>query len=106
MKKQLNFTSLAIILSLTIFNFLNSFAQDSVVKKIPDDVLSYFPSELKSKPMRSASAKKLADGVMYLSAHFDNLFGDGPVDTHWLLIDWKKANESDFGLRKYKGSGN
>lgn len=102
MKKQLNLTSLAIILSLTIFNFLNSFAQDSVVKKIPDDVLSHFPNELKSKPMRSASAKKLADGVMYLSAHFDNLFGDGPVDTHWLLIDWKKANGITLNIARHK----
>ena len=102
MKKQLNLTSLAIILSLTIFNFLNSFAQDSVVKKIPDDVLSHFPSELKSKPMRSASAKKLADGVMYLSAHFDNLFGDGPVDTHWLLIDWKKANGITLNIARHE----
>lgn len=100
MKKQLNLTNLAIILSLTFFNFLNSFAQDSVVKKIPDDILSHFPNELRSKPMRSASAKKLADGVVYLSAHFDNLFGDGPVDTHWLLIDWKKANGISLNIAR------
>ena len=57
-------------------------ADSSEVKQISPDVLKHFPAELRAKPMRSASAKELAEGVTYLSAHFDNLFGDGPVATH------------------------
>lgn len=70
------------------------------IKQISSDVLKHFPAELREKPMRSASAEKLADGVMYLSAHFDNLFGDGPVATHWLVIDWKKAKGISLNIAR------
>ncbi|MBR3776543.1 MAG: phosphodiester glycosidase family protein [Kiritimatiellae bacterium] len=74
--------------------------ENAKVKRISPDVLKHFPAELREKPMRSASAEKLADGVMYLSAHFDNLFGDGPVATHWLLIDWKKAKGISLNIAR------
>lgn len=74
--------------------------ENAKVKRISPDVLKHFPAELREKPMRSASAEKLAEGVMYLSAHFDNLFGDGPVATHWLLIDWKKAKGISLNIAR------
>ena len=75
-------------------------AEDLGVKQISPDVLKHFPAELRAKPMRSASAEKLAEGVMYLSAHFDNLFGDGPVATHWLVIDWKQAKGISLNIAR------
>lgn len=75
-------------------------ADSSEVKQISPDVLKHFPAELRAKPMRSASAKELAEGVMYLSAHFDNLFGDGPVATHWILIDWKKTKDISLNIAR------
>lgn len=74
--------------------------KNAKVKRISPDVLKHFPAELREKPMCSASAEKLAEGVMYLSAHFDNLFGDGPVATHWLLIDWKKAKGISLNIAR------
>ena len=47
------------------------------------------PRPLREKPLRASATRTLAPGVTYVAAHFDNLFGDGPVATHWLLIDWK-----------------
>ena len=75
-------------------------ADSSEVKHISPDVLKHFPAELRAKPMRSASAKELAEGVTYLSAHFDNLFGDGPVATHWLVIDWKQAKGISLNIAR------
>lgn len=98
MKK--NIFSAAIALTLIITVTASAYAADSEIKQISPDVLKHFPAELREKPMRSASAKKLADGVMYLSAHFDNLFGDGPVATHWLLIDWKKAKGISLNIAR------
>lgn len=98
MKK--NIFSAAIALTLIITVTASAYAADSEVKQISPDVLKHFPAELREKPMRSASAEKLADGVMYLSAHFDNLFGDGPVATHWLLIDWKKAKGISLNIAR------
>ena len=74
--------------------------QNTKLKQISPDVLKHFPAELREKPMRSASAEKLAEGVMYLSAHFDNLFGDGPVATHWLVIDWKQAKGISLNISR------
>lgn len=51
------------------------------------------PPILKEKEVRSCSQHELAPGVTYLAAHFDNLFGDGPVATHWLVIDWTKCRD-------------
>lgn len=76
-------------------------ADSSEVKQISPDVLKHFPAELRAKPMRSASAKELAEGVTYLSAHFDNLFGDGPVATHWILIDWKKTKDISLNIARH-----
>lgn len=76
-------------------------ADSSEVKHITPDVLKHFPAELRAKPMRSASAKELAEGVTYLSAHFDNLFGDGPVATHWILIDWKKTKDISLNIARH-----
>ena len=76
-------------------------AEDRGVKQISPDVLKHFPAELRAKPMRSASAKELAEGVTYLSAHFDNLFGDGPVATHWILIDWKKTKDISLNIARH-----
>lgn len=98
MKK--NIFSAAIALTLIITVTASAYAADSEVKRISPDVLKHFPAELREKPMRSASAEKLADGVMYLSAHFDNLFGDGPVATHWLVIDWKKAKGISLNIAR------
>ncbi|MBO7237605.1 MAG: phosphodiester glycosidase family protein [Kiritimatiellae bacterium] len=75
-------------------------ADSSEVKQISPDVLKHFPAELRAKPMRSASTEKLSEGVMYLSAHFDNLFGDGPVATHWLVIDWKQAKGISLNIAR------
>lgn len=75
-------------------------ADSSEVKHISPDVLKHFPAELRAKPMRSASAKELAEGVTYLSAHFDNLFGDGPVATYWILIDWKKTKDISLNIAR------
>ena len=46
---------------------------------------------MREKKLRSFQTSELAEGVTFLSAHFDNLFGDGPVATYWLFIDWNKA---------------
>ena len=76
-------------------------AKNGLTADIDPVVLSHFPAELRSKPMRSASARNLSEGVTYLSAHFDNLFGDGPVATHWLLIDWKKAKDISLNIARH-----
>ena len=52
-----------------------------------------FPAKLKELPMHSFSEKEIEPGVVYVSAHFKNLFGDGPVATHWLVIDWTKCGK-------------
>ena len=49
------------------------------------------PASLKAKKLRSSSQETLAPGVTYVSAHFDDLLGDGPVATHWLVIEWDKC---------------
>ena len=36
------------------------------------------PASLKAKKLRSSSQETLVPGVTYVSAHFDDLFGDGP----------------------------
>lgn len=98
MKK--NIFSAAVILTVIAAFSTGAFAGDTEVKQISSDILKHFPAELKTRPMRSASAQKLAEGVTYLSAHFDNLFGDGPVATHWLLIDWKKAKDISLNIAR------
>ncbi len=52
---------------------------------------SILPAPLKAKTLKACTQRTLAPGVTYVSAHFSNLFGDGPVATHWLVIDWKKC---------------
>ena len=49
------------------------------------------PASLKAKKLRASSQETLAPGVTYVSAHFDDLLGDGPVATHWLIIEWDKC---------------
>ena len=49
------------------------------------------PASLKAKKLRASSQETLAPGVTYVSAHFDDLLGDGPVATHWLVIEWDKC---------------
>ena len=49
------------------------------------------PAPLKAKKLRSSSQETLAPGVTYVSAHFDDLLGDGPVATHWLVVEWDKC---------------
>ena len=92
--------SAVVVLTLIAAAASTAGTENAKVKRISPDVLKHFPAELREKPMRSASAEKLADGVMYLSAHFDNLFGDGPVATHWLLIDWKKAKGISLNIAR------
>ncbi|MBQ6924513.1 MAG: phosphodiester glycosidase family protein [Kiritimatiellae bacterium] len=52
---------------------------------------SILPAPLQAKALKACSQRTLAPGVTYVSAHFSNLLGDGPVATYWLVIDWKKC---------------
>ncbi len=52
---------------------------------------SILPAPLKEKTLKACSQRTLAPGVIYVSAHFANLFGDGPVATYWLVIDWDRC---------------
>lgn len=47
------------------------------------------PPELAAKELLSSSTQTLAPGVSFVQAHFKNLFGDGPVRTFFLVVDWK-----------------
>lgn len=101
MKKYLTSLTAFGIIIFSIIASLTFSSEAEPIKNISPEVLKHFPKELRSKAMRSASAKELSKGVMYLSAHFDNLFGDGPVDTHWLIIDWKKADGISLKIARH-----
>lgn len=50
-----------------------------------------FPAGLAARPTHKPVQKKMIEpGVTYYGCHFKNL-GDGPVATHWLVIEWEKV---------------
>ena len=50
-----------------------------------------FPAGMAARPTNKPVQKKMIEpGVTYYACHFKNL-GDGPVATHWLVIEWEKV---------------
>lgn len=52
-----------------------------------------FPPALAARPTFKPIQKKMIEkGVTYYAAHFKN-WGDGPLATHWLVIEWDKVDK-------------
>ena len=50
------------------------------------------PAALAARPGVVHESRTLRPGVTYHSAYFPDLFGDGPVATNWLVIDWDETD--------------
>ncbi len=50
------------------------------------------PAALAARPGVIHESRALRPGVTYHSAYFPDLFGDGPVATYWLVIDWDETD--------------
>lgn len=62
---------------------------------------SPLPPTLASKEfVENPSSEELAPGVTFIKAHFSDLFGDGPVATYWLKIEWDKTKDISLNIAR------